>query len=1172
MYKKLIIASVSLLSIISVISIVSAQDSTMTKLNPWNYLGSHIQIASTTAGVKASYVTATSTTATSTFAGPVSVKDIISKDSWTDVRAFGAKGDGITDDTTAFLNALAYSKQIYIPKAGTYMLSATLYLNSSTTVMGVDGVILKKKSAYSHVFSNQAATTTGSIYDTNITLKNLIIDGADYDTKTGAAQPTMNGIVNWAFINGVIMDKITIFQEGQILFTVHIQSASNVRITNYIGFSDKLGGVQMQGGVTNVVIDGFDVSSRDDAFAINVADYPGNTQSTQDSSNITIKNGISRPYPGQAGFFLRLNTGSWLDWASGNTYQIGDVVVNASNHYKMQNAGPTVASNAPVHTSGNVTGADGIQWRWIDAGTNYTTNIYNVTVDNVNIDGRYISRQADDNTYNRSEYPGTEATSTVDGLKLSRLNWGTTPPTVLVSAVQKTGTIVLENITVMSSTSIPTALVYAVGTTETASTTIDTVLLSNVNTFLVSGKPIVIAKNGSVIKNLTFINPNITGKPDWSTGNRALAQIEDNSINNINIFGGNITYLPALYGSAGATTTTNLKINIYGTRFNSPQRIIYAEANETGSVNLYGISSDAARSGYNLFDAVTNNSMKVSNFGSTLSGASIYGTAINNSVTLDNKLGISTTTPYAALSVVGSTGVVADHYTATSTTATSTFAAGIQATYLNLTGASATSTATNGLNLSAGCFAINGVCVGGGGSGTVTSVATNNGLTGGTITTTGTLGLDITKLTTNALTTWNGTQLVATGTPALTAGYFISTSTTATNSFAGNINTNGSDLIDIIDSKSQSGALYFNGTTTASWVQHTLNQNIGTSDFTIHSRLQIPASSPTNSPDFLVLSSNATGNNAAYGLEVALLSANRLGITFYDSTTGNYNFQAYGNFITNWANKTVDLDIIRSGLMLYVYANGILQATTTQSIAGTGSIGSSITSTYAYIGGKSGSNIFKGNIYETKIFNRALSLTDVQKLRENGSSSTDEWGNLTGQTSGTITVDKNYRITTFVAGDDFTNVGASSNATGVEFTSTWATPTTWANGSTLNEIGVILDSDLENANPAKSLVVKDRSSNNFSGVVTTAGVTQIKPQVQIGSLFLGSTGNVGVGTSTPYSRFHVTSGANATTTTTFGEIGNSTSKSCFNAKTNLGAAVSFYFVGTTMVVESTYCK
>jgi hypothetical protein len=53
------------------------------------------------------------------------------------------------------------------------------------------------------------------------------------------------------------------------------------------------------------------------------------------------------------------------------------------------------------------------------------------------------------------------------------------------------------------------------------------------------------------------------------------------------------------------------------------------------------------------------------------------------------------------------------------------------------------------------------------------------------------------------------------------------------------------------------------------------------------------------------------------------------------------------------------------------------------------------------------------------------------------------------ETSGTLKVGLTYTIETYVAGDDFTNVGASSNATGVTFVATGTTPTTWANNSNL---------------------------------------------------------------------------------------------------------------------------
>jgi hypothetical protein len=50
---------------------------------------------------------------------------------------------------------------------------------------------------------------------------------------------------------------------------------------------------------------------------------------------------------------------------------------------------------------------------------------------------------------------------------------------------------------------------------------------------------------------------------------------------------------------------------------------------------------------------------------------------------------------------------------------------------------------------------------------------------------------------------------------------------------------------------------------------------------------------------------------------------------------------------------------------------------------------------------------------------------------------------------GLLTIGNQYVIISYEAGDDFTNVGAASNAVGVEFTATGTTPTDWSNGSLL---------------------------------------------------------------------------------------------------------------------------
>jgi hypothetical protein len=68
------------------------------------------------------------------------------------------------------------------------------------------------------------------------------------------------------------------------------------------------------------------------------------------------------------------------------------------------------------------------------------------------------------------------------------------------------------------------------------------------------------------------------------------------------------------------------------------------------------------------------------------------------------------------------------------TTATSTFSGGIQTNLLNVTSTSASSTFANGINLTSGCYAVNGTCISGGGGGGDASIGgTLTGATAGSV-------------------------------------------------------------------------------------------------------------------------------------------------------------------------------------------------------------------------------------------------------------------------------------------------------------------------------------------------------------------------------------------------------------------------------------------------------
>ena len=71
-----------------------------------------------------------------------------------------------------------------------------------------------------------------------------------------------------------------------------------------------------------------------------------------------------------------------------------------------------------------------------------------------------------------------------------------------------------------------------------------------------------------------------------------------------------------------------------------------------------------------------------------------------------------------------------------------------------------------------------------------------------------------------------------------------------------------------------------------------------------------------------------------------------------------------------------------------------------------------------------------------------------------GATGYNVYRNAISQTSGLLVIGRQYIITTYNPGDDFTNVGAASNASGTVFTATGTTPTTWTHGSTITS-GII---------------------------------------------------------------------------------------------------------------------
>jgi hypothetical protein len=292
---------------------------------------------------------------------------------------------------------------------GTFLLSAALLIKSNQSLKGSINTIVKKNSAFTHTIVNDACYRNDGTIDSNIVIDNISIDANSYGGSAGRASATANGNLQLTYAKNVKLSNIFITHNDAGVFSTHFQNVLNMTIKNISIISLK-DGLHFNNGCRNIIVDGAYLDTHDDAIAILADDYPAYQNSADSIENITLQNitidTLINSSP--TGFAARILTGSWLAWANGNTYQIGNYVTNAGKIYKVNNSGTFTGSVAPTHTSGVVTGADGIAWRFLNTGSQLYTTVNNIKFLNVRINGeRKIYRTINNDSFDYGVYPGT---------------------------------------------------------------------------------------------------------------------------------------------------------------------------------------------------------------------------------------------------------------------------------------------------------------------------------------------------------------------------------------------------------------------------------------------------------------------------------------------------------------------------------------------------------------------------------------------------------------------------------------------------------------------------------------------------------------------------------------------------------------------------------------------
>lgn len=216
------------------------------------------------------------------------------------------------------------------------------------------------------------------------------------------------------------------------------------------------------------------------------------------------------------------------------------------------------------------------------------------------------------------------------------------------------------------------------------------------------------------------------------------------------------------------------------------------------------------------------------------------------------------------------------------------------------------------------------------------------------------------------------------------------------------------------------------------------------------------------------------------------------------------------------SDATINIGALNTVLYTRVYGT-TTGSITINGVSKTVTDNTNYSSTITALGIYVNSSFFSGSISMCRIFNYALTPDDIAYYSrpENPIKAVDRGATGAVLTSGTITTGKKYLIKTFVASDVFTNVGAASNATGVIFTATGTTPTTWTNASSLVQIGNVLDLNAEGLAQSTSGYWYDRTNSTAASGYTSVAATNssttlvIPPASNLRAMsFNGTTSNI----------------------------------------------------------------
>lgn len=251
----------------------------------------------------------------------------------------------------------------------------------------------------------------------------------------------------------------------------------------------------------------------------------------------------------------------------------------------------------------------------------------------------------------------------------------------------------------------------------------------------------------------------------------------------------------------------------------------------------------------------------------------------------------------------------------------------------------------------------------------------------------------------------------------------------------------------------------FDGANASSYVGGNFG-TIGTQPFTIHERVVFPSTLPTNTIGMFTIGSNA-GTVSTTGIGLEMTTTGVLRFFLYGATGSDYRYaEVDATTMSAYLGKEVDMVVTRTNTTVAIYANGS-SLSYTETTGGTPPAWSGTVSGSKYnVGLFTSGQVFGGSISIFRVANRALSSTEVSSILR-GTTVADYGGDLSVKSSGNLSIGRRYRIASQTDGD-FVSAGSANNTVGTEFVATATGGGTLLDaGDTAYKIGWVLDVDLK---------------------------------------------------------------------------------------------------------------